>query len=103
MKEIISFIISFCIGTLIGFLIKCNKGEPNPPLIEEIDLEPYMVRIDSLERVILEQKNEISHLKDSVIKVDSVRTIKIESIKKLPTDSGVNYLKQKLREYEDKF
>ena len=58
------------------------------------------IKIDSLENVIREYEKINSNLRDSVRIIEVTRTIEVDAIKKLPLDSGVLYLKQRLREFQ---
>lgn len=101
---IISFII-LLLGLGLGFLIydKWYK-EPIPPEnnIEEI-IQPEKQKIDSLTNEIKGREKIINRLRDSLKNIKIIRIYEVDSIRKLPTTEGVEFLRNKLREFESKY
>lgn len=101
---IISFII-LLLGLGLGFLIydKWYK-EPIPPEnnIEEI-IQPEKQKIDSLTNEIKGREDIINRLRDSLKNIKIIRIYEVDSIRKLPTTEGVEFLRNKLREFESKY
>lgn len=60
----------------------------------------YKVRIDSLQINIHEQEKEIDSLKNRRVSIEKEKIIEVDRVKKLPTTSGVEYLKEKIKDYE---
>lgn len=102
---IISFII-LLLGLGLGFLIydKLYK-EPTPSSednIEEI-IQPEKQKIDSLTNEIRGREDIINRLRDSLKNIKIIRIYEVDSIRKLPTTEGVEFLRNKLREFESKY
>ena len=102
---IISFII-LLLGLGLGFLIydKWYK-EPTPSFennIEEI-IQPEKQKIDSLTNEIKGREEIINRLRDSLKNIKIIRIYEVDSIRKLPTTEGVEFLRNKLREFESKY
>ena len=103
-KISLSIIISFVIGIGLGFYAgkRIYQAEPVDITITIPDsvIEEETRYIDSLysvEQEIEEKRKELEH-EIEIIREEEIK--EINYIKKLPTDSGVKYLKSKLREYE---
>lgn len=91
----------YALGTYFGF-----PGY-NPHIDTEIESDSLIikddkVKIDSLVSVIEEYKEINDRLRDSIQVVVTTRIIEVDAVKKLPLDSGVIFLKHKLREYENR-
>lgn len=61
------------------------------------DIENKIENLESRDSIIEKEKVII---KDSIITLWKEKEIRVDSIKKLPLDSGINFLKTKLEEYE---
>lgn len=96
---------------LLGFFLGVYISRPSVSVDEPINVEKIdsllvskeKAVIDSLNLVISEYEKLNSDLRDSIKIVTIVRTVKVDEVKKLPLDSGVVFLNQKLREFEHKF
>lgn len=91
---------------ILGYTLGAYYGFPGKPseYIPEIDstlVNTKQAEIDSLVNVIEEYEKIDSVLRDSIREVVVTRTIEVDAVKKLPLDSGVLYLKHKLREFQD--
>lgn len=106
-REVVNSIL-YIIGLLIvGYVLgvyfsyKSLGHSPNNPITMDSTLvNSEAIKIDSLENVIREYEKINSSLRDSVRIIEVTRTIEVDAIKKLPLDSGVLYLKQRLREFQ---
>lgn len=95
---------------LLGYILGVYVGRPSdfvepiePEKVDSLLVKDELSKIDSLETVIDEYEKLNSDLKDSIEVVTVIRTVKVDEVKKLPLDSGVLFLKHKLREFECKF
>ena len=70
--------------------------------IDSLVIKNEREKIDSLYLVIGEYKKINNLLRDSIQNIVTTRIVEVSAIKKLPLDSGVLFLKQKLREYENR-
>lgn len=107
-KKIIANVIGLLLG--FGFGAIYFKGCSNPDFEDEDNITiPENViseetkKIDSLKLEIIKREELIGHLKDSVKIIETIRTIKVDNIKKLPLDSAVMYLNLKLEKYENEY
>ena len=97
-------LIILLIGFGLGIYFERGISPSSPSIGNPDDLvKPEIEKIDSLKEEIGRREEIISHLKDSVRVIETIRTVEVDNIRKLPIDSGVGFLKQKLREYEDMF
>lgn len=88
----------------LWFGVLREKENPTPPTtdIEEI-IQPEKQKIDSLTQEIEEREIIIGRLRDSLEKIEVIRIYEVDSIRKLPTTEGVEFLRTKLREFESKY
>lgn len=101
---LISFIL-FILGIGLGYYILGNKEESQTSsnnVLEEL-VQSEKEKVDSLTLEIGKRENIINQLKDSIKNIKVVRIYKVDSIRKLPTTEGVEFLKLKLREFESKY
>lgn len=95
---------------LIGYILGVYVGRPSDSTLPTIDVETLdsilvgkeNKKIDSLQAVIENYERINSNLRDSINKVTIIRTVEVDAVKKLPLDSGVLFLKHKLREFESR-
>ena len=97
-------IISIVIGIIIGFVggIYYSRSHTTFEIPNDF-VETENKKIDSLVSLIKEYELINSCLRDSVREVIITRTIEVDVVKKLPLDKSVEFLKQKLREYEEEY
>lgn len=95
---------------LFGYILGVYVSRPSVSIdsldVEKVDsllVSREREIIDSLNLVISDYKKLNSDLRDSIKVITVVRTVKVGEVKKLPLDSGVVFLNQKLREFEYKF
>lgn len=81
---------------LIGLLIGINYQSPNP--INSLESEKEYV--DSIQTVIDTLLIEKDVVKWKIDKVIEEKEVAVDSIKNLPTTEAVEYLNNKLKEYE---
>lgn len=88
----------------LWFGVLREKENPTPPTtdIEEI-IQPEKQKIDSLTQEIEGREIIIDRLRDSLGKIEVIRIYEVDSIRKLPTTEGVEFLRTKLREFESKY
>lgn len=101
---LISFIL-FILGIGLGYYVLGNKEESQTSsnnVLEEL-VQSEKEKVDSLTLEIGKRENIINQLKDSIKNIKVVRIYKVDSIRKLPTTEGVDFLKLKLREFESKY
>lgn len=105
----ISFIIMLLSFGLAFLVFKLVYEEPTSSItevtaaeVEEI-IQPEKEKIDSLTIEIQGREEIISHLKDSIVKLKATWAFKVDSIRKLPLTEEVDFLKNKLREFESKY
>lgn len=101
---LISFIL-FILGIGLGYYVLGNKEESQTSsnnVLEEL-VQSEKEKVDSLTLEIGKRENIINQLKDSIKNIKVVRIYKVDSIRKLPTTEGVEFLKLKLREFESKY
>ena len=106
-KAISLLIISLSIGIGLGYLCfnKKDKGiDPIPNYkFPENEIIKEKEKIDSLKEEIKIKDSYIIVLKDSINNMKTIKNYKIDSIKNLPTTEGVEFLRNKLREFESKY
>lgn len=95
-------IINIVIGIIIGFVggIYYSRSHTTFEIPNDF-VETENKKIDSLVNKIKEYEMINSCLRDSVREVIITRTIEVNAVKKLPLNESVEFLKQKLREYEE--
>lgn len=91
----------YALGAYFGF------PEYNTYINDDVGSDSLIIKddrakIDSLVSVIKEYKEINDRLRDSIQVVVTTRIIEVDAVKKLPLDSGVIFLKHKLREYENR-
>jgi hypothetical protein len=94
------------IGYILGVYVN-RPSDSSLPVLDPETLDSLLVgnenkRIDSLELIIEDYKKINNNLRDSIEAVTITRVIEVDAVKKLPLDSGVIFLRQKLREFESK-
>ena len=101
----------YIIGLLVlGYILGVYFGRPSDTASSPIDtekLDSILVgeenkKIDSLQLVIENYEKINSSLRDSIKEVTIIRAIEVDAVKELPLDSGVLFLKHKLREFESR-
>lgn len=107
-KIIISILCILVIGLGAALYKGCSNRFKNNKQYVSVSIDSSiikneLIKIDSLKKEIKCREDKISQLKDSIRVKETIRTIEIDNIKKLPLDSSVMFLKLKLREYEDKY
>ncbi len=93
---------------LFGYVLGVYFGPPRHTPIEEgvlndsIIVKDDLKRVDSLERVISEYREVNTRLRDSIQDIIAIRIVEVDVVQKLPLDSSVIFLKQKLREFKNR-
>jgi hypothetical protein len=100
-RNIIILIIVFLVGFGLGMLTEnlINKSEPTEEsiIIPDSLVRQENLKIDSFNDVERIERMRFEILQDSIRTIESFRYIKIDSIKNLPVDSGILYLRSKLK------
>lgn len=106
-KAVVASIIIFLVGFGLGFLATYYWNSENPSPDSNINIEevikPEIERIDSLSNELDRRESIINRLRDSLKNVKVIRIYEVDSIRKLPTTEGVEFLRNKLREFESKY
>lgn len=109
MKKILSIIVILLIGFGLGILMDkyvFNRSKPIsiPPVVvpDTVYIEEQN-KIDTLWRTEIKEKERAGKVRDSIQIITKLKYISVDSVKRLPLDSGMIYLKNKLEEYEDKY
>lgn len=106
-KSVLVFIIVLLLGFGLGFWYKGFQSSPNlnkdPQEAADSIVHKEKAIIDSLTLEIRDRETIIDHLKDSIDNIKIIRIYKVDSIRKLPTSEGVEFLRTKLREFESKY
>lgn len=108
-QNVISKIVIVLILLIFGFGLGVYYTKPSTidqstidkNYVDSILVKKELHKIDSLQKIVSEYERINSNLRDSIDKISITRTIKVDAVRKLPLDSGVIYLKQKLREFEE--
>lgn len=94
---------------LLGYILGVYIGPPGYSSLdkESLRIDSVIVEkesrdIDSLLSVIKDYEIINNRLRDSIQVVVTTRIIEVDAVKKLPLDSGVIFLKQKLGEFENR-
>lgn len=94
---------------LFGYILGVYIGPPGYSSfdkeslrIDSVIVEKEFKNIDSLLSVIKDYEIINNRLRDSIQVVVTTRIIEVDAVKKLPLDSGVIFLKQKLGEFENR-
>lgn len=103
--SILFLILGICmVYGIIGIQSKLtNKDRELRDSIEtlRIDIQKHEAIIDSLNKKLIFRESIIDSLLILRDKVKTEKIEKIEAVRRLPTTSGVEFLKQKLSEYEE--
>lgn len=108
-QKLTNNIVSILILIVIGFILGVYYTKPSESSQTGIDTEYIdsvlvkneIRKIDSLKNRINEIELINNNLRDSIKLITITRVIEVDAVRKLPLDSGVIFLKQKLREFED--
>ena len=99
-------LIGFGVGVILKFYSHSNPTKENITdtiIVPDKLIKDNQIKIDSLNKVIEEREKSIRHLKDSIEKIEAIRTIEVDNVKRLPLDSALIYLNLKLGEYYDRY
>jgi len=105
MKEFLKLLLVLVIGFGLGMLVEKHIGGSKPIVSPPVVIPDSIIAgenhiIDSLQIVEENEKEKENFLKDSVRTITKIKYIRVDSVKKLPLDDGILYLKRKLDEYE---
>ena len=107
LKSVLVFIIVLLLGFGLGFWYKGSQSTPNinkdPQEVADSIVSKERAMVDSLTLEIQEREITIDRLRDSIKNIKIIRVYEVDSIRKLPTTEGVEFLKIKLREFESKY
>lgn len=104
-NNIVSILILIVIGFILGVYYtkpsESNQTGIDTEYIDSVLVKNEIRKIDSLKSRINEIELINNNLRDSIKLITITRVIEVDAVRKLPLDSGVIFLKQKLREFED--
>ena len=99
----ISLVLLMIIGYVLGVYLRLPWHDfyigDDVVLKDSIIIIEDVKKLDSLTNLVEEYRAINTRLKDSLDNIIITRVIEVESVKRLPLDSSVLFLKQKLREY----
>lgn len=104
-KTVINFI-SLVLLIIFGYVLGVYLRLPGHDFSTDIVLKDSVIiiedikKLDSLTNLVEEYRAVNTRLRDSLDNIVTTRIIEVEAVKRLPLDSSVLFLKQKLREYE---
>ena len=102
---IFAIIIALLVGLGCGVLLDKYVINPKPTstavVIPDSLIQEENQKIDSLRRVAEEEKIKSEALMDSIMTIARLKYERVDSIKNLPTDSALNYLREILGKYEN--
>ena len=94
MKSVVKGLLVFGFGAIVGWFISFQLTPPkeNTAIKEKVDT--LFIEITKTQEV-------VKNLKDSIKVIEKWKVKEIDNVMSLPTDSGVEFLKEKLRKYEN--
>ena len=99
----ISLVLLIAFGYVLGVYLRLPRHSilnDSSTLKDSVIFVEDIRKVDSLTNLVEEYRAINTRLKDSLSSVVVTRIVEVESVKRLPLDSSVLFLKQKLREYE---
>lgn len=103
---VVSLLIILIVGVFLGWVVK-PAPDTSKILEERLKLEKLVwqkeLEITSLKTSIQRRESIILSLKDSVVVIEKIRIKEVDKVRKLPIDSGAQYLKDKLNAFEKLF
>ena len=104
-----NFIFALIVALLVGFgcgilLHKCvtdSKPTSTAIVIPDSLIREENQKIDSLKKIEEEDKKKSEALADSIMAVVKLKYERVDSVKNLPVDSALKYLREKLGKYEN--
>lgn len=104
-KLIFTLIVALLVGFGCGILFqKCvinSKPTGTAIMIPDSLIQVENQKIDSLKLVGEEDKKKSEALADSIMNVVRLKYERVDSVKNLPVDSALKYLREKLGKYEN--
>jgi hypothetical protein len=104
-KLIFIIIVALLVGLGCGILIDKYVINPKPTstaiVIPDSLIKEENQKIDSLRRIEEEEKVKSEALMDSIMTIARLKYERVDSVKNLPTDSALNYLREILGKYEN--
>lgn len=104
-KFIFACIVALLVGLGCGILLsKCvinSKPTSTAIVIPDSLIQEENRKIDSLRVISEEERRKSEALTDSIMAVTRLKYERVDSIKNLPVDSALKYLREKLGKYEN--
>ena len=104
-KLIFIIIVALLVGLGCGILIDKYVINPKPTstaiVIPDSLIQEENQKIDSLRKVGEEEKKKSEALMDSIMTITRLKYERVDSVKNLPVDSALKYLREKLGKYEN--
>lgn len=94
MKSAIKGVLIFCLGVIVGWVISFQLTPPRENTVIKEKIDTLVIEVTKTQEV-------VKTLKDSIKVIEKWKVREIDNVMSLPTDSGVEFLKEKLRKYEN--
>lgn len=103
-KLIFALIIAILVGFGCGaLLVRCTYSKPTSTAVVIPDslIQEENQKIDSLRVIEEEERKKSEALADSIMTITRLKYERVDSVKNLPIDSALNYLREILGKYEN--
>ena len=98
---IVALLVGFGCGILLHKCITDSKPTSTAIVIPDSLIQEENRKIDSLRVISEEERRKSEALTDSIMTVTRLKYERVDSIKNLPVDSALKYLREKLGKYEN--
>jgi len=105
MKKAISYLAIAVISALVGWYARTwytsQSGTPIEIIIPDSIIAAENSKLDSIQTLVENLEKNRETIKDSIVYITKWRTVEVSKVKSLPLDSGIIFLREKLRDYEN--
>jgi len=98
---IVALLVGFGCGILLQKCITNSKPTSTAIVIPDSLIREENQKIDSLRKIGEEERKKSEALADSIMSVTRLKYERVDSVKNLPVDSALKYLREKLGKYEN--
>lgn len=98
---IIALLVGFGSGILLHRYVINSKPASTAVVIPDSLIQEENQKINSLRKVGEEEKKKSEALMDSIMIITRLKYERVDSVKNLPVDSALKYLREKLGKYEN--